>query len=308
MVALRVAIGWHLCYEGITKLRSHITGQKPFSSEMYLRNSTGPFRHFFHGLVDDFWGLGSLTEGPQVEKWRQQVHRTAEAYGLTAAERTGVDHTLAEVEARFRAYLADPTTKRQIAQYQARVDEWVAEEGKNQPVFEKETLRREQRELDKLRAELTAPVAQGTAEIESALAAATAGHPISRWRQLRLWWQAAGSRERVDAATMGILAVCGAGLVVGLFSRLSALGAAFLLAQFYFSMPPWPGELPNPMAEGNYFIVNKNLIELVALLMLASSPSGRWGGLDALVRALITRPLFGVGADERAVDTDEWET
>ena len=49
----------------------------------------------------------------------------------------------------------------------------------------------------------------------------------------------------------------------------------------------------------SYYIVNKNLIELIALLMLATAPTGFWGGLDALVRALITRPLFGVGKVRR---------
>ena len=50
----------------------------------------------------------------------------------------------------------------------------------------------------------------------------------------------------------------------------------------YFSMPPWPGLPANPKAEGHYLFVSKNLIELIACLVIATTPSGHWIGLDAL--------------------------
>ncbi len=50
----------------------------------------------------------------------------------------------------------------------------------------------------------------------------------------------------------------------------------------YLSMPPWPGLPPNPKAEGHYLIVSKNLVELIACLVIATTPSGHWIGLDAL--------------------------
>ena len=42
----------------------------------------------------------------------------------------------------------------------------------------------------------------------------------------------------------------------------------------YLSMPPWPGLPPNPKAEGHYLIVSKNLVELIACLVIATTPSG----------------------------------
>ena len=47
-------------------------------------------------------------------------------------------------------------------------------------------------------------------------------------------------------------------------------------------MPPWPGLPPNPKAEGHYWIVSKNLVELIACLLIATTASGHWFGLDAL--------------------------
>jgi len=51
----------------------------------------------------------------------------------------------------------------------------------------------------------------------------------------------------------------------------------------YLSMPPLHGLPPNPKAEGHYWIVNKNLIELIACLLIAVTASGHWVGLDALL-------------------------
>jgi hypothetical protein len=37
---------------------------------------------------------------------------------------------------------------------------------------------------------------------------------------------------------------------------------------------------------------------MIACLALATMPTGAWGGLDALIRGLITRPLLGIGSRE----------
>ena len=58
-----------------------------------------------------------------------------------------------------------------------------------------------------------------------------------------------------------------------------------MLLMFYLAMPPWPGV---PLAPGpdHSLWINKNLIEVVALLVIASLPTGRWFGLDTLVGRL----------------------
>jgi hypothetical protein len=56
-----------------------------------------------------------------------------------------------------------------------------------------------------------------------------------------------------------------------------------MLLSFYLSMPPWPGLPESPKLEGHYRFVNKNLVEMVACLVLASTPNGLWIGLDALL-------------------------
>jgi uncharacterized membrane protein YphA (DoxX/SURF4 family) len=90
----------------------------------------------------------------------------------------------------------------------------------------------------------------------------------------------------VDWAVPWGLVVIGACLLLGLLSRpASFLGAVFLL-MLYLAMPPWPWLPENLRVEGHYLFVNKNLIEMLALLVLATVPTGRWFGLDGLLQFL----------------------
>ena len=86
----------------------------------------------------------------------------------------------------------------------------------------------------------------------------------------------------VDLLTIAGLAGLGFLLIIGLFSRFAAFSAAFMVLGFYLAMPPLPG-VPDAPGPEHSFIVNKNLIEVFALLALAAVPTGYWFGLDKLV-------------------------
>jgi uncharacterized membrane protein YphA (DoxX/SURF4 family) len=104
-----------------------------------------------------------------------------------------------------------------------------------------------------------------------------------------------GPEEKADWARLAMvdtgvrygLVAIGALLIVGLFSRLACVaGAAFLLS-FYLAMPAFPW-LPEPaMSEGHYLFINKNIIEMLALLAIATSKPGRRYGLDLWVRMIV---------------------
>ena len=99
---------------------------------------------------------------------------------------------------------------------------------------------------------------------------------------------AASPIRSINLRTMWGLTIFGLLLMLGLFTRLSALGGAALLTLFYLAMPPWHGVQEIPSIEHNLF-VNKNFVEMVALLAIAAMPSGKWFGLDAAVSVLFTR-------------------
>jgi uncharacterized membrane protein YphA (DoxX/SURF4 family) len=96
--------------------------------------------------------------------------------------------------------------------------------------------------------------------------------PLSRWTMLD--WS--------DAIVKYGLVAVGVCLLAGLLTRSACLAGAGFLLLFFLAMPPLPGWPESPRAEGHYLYINKTLIEMVALLLLATTRSGRWLGLDSL--------------------------
>lgn len=96
-------------------------------------------------------------------------------------------------------------------------------------------------------------------------------------------------RNQLDVSDLtvkyGLVAV-GVGLIAGCFTRLAAVVGAGLLLSFFLAMPPLPYLPESPKAEGHYLYINKNIIEMFALLALAFLPTGRWAGLDGLLQFL----------------------
>lgn len=86
----------------------------------------------------------------------------------------------------------------------------------------------------------------------------------------------------VDSLNTWGLILIGAGLVLGLFTRTAAFAGAVLIGLYYLFNPPFIGIATAIPMEGNYLIVNKNLIEATALLLIAVSPAARSFGLDTL--------------------------
>jgi len=121
----------------------------------------------------------------------------------------------------------------------------------------------------------------------------------------------------------------GLGLMLGLFTRLSCLVGVVLLIMFYCSAPPfdltfvtpdtmnaaisagvspwaqyeswlhhaqWAGKMMIGN-EGNYLIVNKNLVELLALLALLTVNTGQIVGFDPYVRQFLRRHKTAASSD-----------
>jgi len=102
----------------------------------------------------------------------------------------------------------------------------------------------------------------------------------------RTWWVIPKSWTVIDFldwSTRWFLLVVGVLLLVGLFSRLSSFAAAGFLLLTVLTQPSLPWIPAPPNSEGNYLVINKNVIEMVALLVLMTKRSGRWFGLDAIV-------------------------
>lgn len=82
--------------------------------------------------------------------------------------------------------------------------------------------------------------------------------------------------------TWGLIAI-GTCLIVGLFGRISAFFGFVLLLMYYLNSPPLIGLEYSVASDGNNLIINKALIESLALLVLALFPTSRFIGLDLLI-------------------------
>lgn len=85
-----------------------------------------------------------------------------------------------------------------------------------------------------------------------------------------------------DFLNIAGLTLAGLGLLLGLFTNAAAWVGAILLLLYYLANPPMAGSYQQLAAEGNYLVINKNLIELIALVALAVIPTGKFFGLDHL--------------------------
>ncbi len=167
--------------------------------------------------------------------------------------------------------------RNQLARYEANVKSAAV-------AFHQAHLDKLWAEMQEKKAKLVAPVDALTADLQQVaervltpqqLVRGAVPKPMSQLRQ-------------ADMITMYGLLVLGFLMIVGLFSRMSALGAAGLLTLFYMAMPPWPG-VPEPPGPEHALFINKNMIEVIACLALAMIPTGRFAGLDALVRRFVFR-------------------
>jgi uncharacterized membrane protein YphA (DoxX/SURF4 family) len=88
--------------------------------------------------------------------------------------------------------------------------------------------------------------------------------------------------EKLDTITMWVQFVLGLFLLLGLLTRFSSLILAGFVLQIILLTPALPYAPVRPGAMGHHLYVDLNVIEFLALAVLATIPTGRWFGLDAL--------------------------
>lgn len=77
----------------------------------------------------------------------------------------------------------------------------------------------------------------------------------------------------IDQLNLWALLLAGLALMLGVFVRPAAVTGMVLLALYYLSHPPLFSPVAQGYNEGNYLIVNKNLVEFFALLIVAAYPA-----------------------------------
>jgi uncharacterized membrane protein YphA (DoxX/SURF4 family) len=84
----------------------------------------------------------------------------------------------------------------------------------------------------------------------------------------------------VDAVNIGGQVLIGLLLITGTLTRAASLAAIALLALYYLANPPLVGLGLTVPAEGHYLVVDRNLIEMIALAVIAAMPVAALPGID----------------------------
>ncbi len=297
------------------------TTNKPFSSAGYFREAHGPLAGYFQQAIGDPDDrlLERLTPVPSnsdtkaetgrsrtpaalARDWQDYFNRFAAHYRLDDRQRSDAQTKLARAEADFvnwltskskavaKAYpsgtveLTEPNLQR-VEEYRDAVRRLRETFTKELPAFgrdvEKARLAKAKADVAVLRTTLEADLEEQSAAMKKALAEVLTDDQ----RKLDVVPQAetAPFLKSLDTGTAWFLFGVGAALLLGLFTRLSCVLAAAFLLITYGVMPAFPWLPVPPQQEGSYYFISKNVIEMLALLALATTPSGRWFGVDALL-------------------------
>jgi uncharacterized membrane protein YphA (DoxX/SURF4 family) len=164
-----------------------------------------------------------------------------------------------------------------IGEYKKRLERYndVAAEVKTD--YQRDHLQKEWQRIRELHAEMVGPVQQLEKDLQIA---ARKILTEEQYNNGRVAISPPGRIDQINKITMWSLMVIGMLLIVGFFSRLSAFAGGLLILSFYLAQVPLPG-IPQPGPEHS-LIVNKNLIEVLALFALAFIPTGKYFGVDAM--------------------------
>ena len=302
LVVLRVSIGWQFLYEGLWKQHA-AHGKDPWTAAGYLKNAKGPFRSTFRNMVDDPYEFDKLNPKKVQERWQAWQQLFEKHYPtLDAQQKAQLNKLVADAVAKLNSkeMLGNPEwtgvtnekykgtidykTLGEIDLYRAMTIKYDAKLKEVRQDFQQEHLDKLWADLEAKRKMLTGPVDALTAELQTSATKLLTLDQIRRGPSP----QPPSKIDSVNSQTIWGLTILGFCLIVGLFSRTAAVGAAWMLLMFYLVVPPWPG-VPEAPGPEHSFIVNKNWIEIMACLALASMPSGRWFGLDALIHRFVFR-------------------
>jgi uncharacterized membrane protein YphA (DoxX/SURF4 family) len=231
-------------------------------------------------MVPDVNGLAELDPIRLKAGWRDDVDRITDHFKFTPDQRAETQKVLDQNLQWADYWFSDPENQEKREKYYRDLGQIQTTEADLQALsYQKERAWDARRSVDADRRSLIAPLLERGKELRDAVAKKatpeqhkTEGAASPPWNTLDLQ----------NLLTIYGLIAIGFCLIAGFLTPWAALGAAVFLAMIYLSMPPWPGLPPNPRAEGHYWIVSKNLVELIACLVLATTPSGHWVGLDAL--------------------------
>ncbi|MGD9644746.1 MAG: hypothetical protein AB7U73_03480 [Pirellulales bacterium] len=284
LVILRIAIGWHFLYQGLWKLNN-----PDFDSSGFLSQAKGPLADYYYDLMPDFWGREHLDREAALKRVAEYREEFGKRHQLTDDQKSLADRVAAARSAAVDDFFTD--NKESIETYLHELDRWTTTRADGATTgleYQRKRLWDKQRELQ---AQVKPWIAELDGQMEQ-LGTDLAG-VLSPEQRADEPLPDLSSHQRMDKLITYSNIAVGVCLMLGLFTRLAALGGGLFLLTIVLAQPEWPGIYPPaPPAAGRSLGVTKEAVEMVALFALAALPVGRWGGLDFFLHNLVFGPLL----------------
>lgn len=311
LVALRLALGCHFLYEGVWK----ITHADEFTAEPFLSQAKGPVSCLFYAMLPDIdgrqrlqievdsHGKPSINSDALTTRWndiRQQFVEYYRPAGASADEQAAYEQLQRKAEDTYNKFCEKFNTYSEanaddIATYFKSLDRFEQDKERKQAApFQKqrrwERMMELRHEAEKWIKDIEAQEKSFHNSLYSLLTEQQKekGRVPKSWNILR--W------DRMDqinfAVTYGLTAI-GICLMLGFFTPLAALGGAAFMCFVVMTQPAFPTIFPHdPPVVGHALLINKDFVEMVALLVVSAASAGRWGGLDFFLYRFIINPFL----------------
>jgi len=274
LVALRIGVGWHFLSEGVDKLRNG----KPFTAP-FFGAAKGPFAHLFLDRIWDRDGRVRLNRDQTKQAWTGYRDKATSTYGFDEGQVKRANQVVTSYLDEADEILADP--KEEVHTYLKGLDRHAANarDAKREEVssLAGQTKMIED-DLKKNRGMWLGRLDKLWEGVEKDI------HGIATPQQ-RLRGRVAMGRPGLPPMDATLLdriipyshIAIGACLILGLFTRTAAWAAVAFLLSVVASQPPWlAGTVPT------YYQV----VEMLAVIVLATAGAGQHAGLDFILRAM----------------------
>ena len=279
LVALRLGVGWHFFMEGADKIHGN------WSSVGFLSNAKGPLADTYKTFVWDVDGRYRLNLKTTLEAWDQFRARAVAHYGFDAAQTKKAVGVLKQHEGQLRWVLASNADD--IASYFRNLER--RQQQRARPEMEQVASLRGQGaslegDIRRARGPWLATIDRLWAGYEQEMTALATSDQLGKGK-LDLERPGRGSMDThvLDKVIPYFDLAVGVCLMLGFCTRFAAIAGALFLASVVTTQ--WPGSAG---AAPTY----NQVVEMLALLVIAATGAGRYAGLDYIVEAARLR-FFG---------------
>ena len=314
LVALRLSLGCHFLYEGVWKIKH----RGEFTAEPFLTGAKGPLAPLFYAMTYDLDGQQRLALEVATDKkgnknvscpwlsnrWDQLRQRFVDYYqpGRRADDDTkaAYEELTKQAQETYEKHLdsANKYLKENLDEIQGHLTaierfDNDPERGQGAP-FQKEQRWNKRRELWGEAAGWIKELEGREETFKNSLRDLPSEEQQQKAPLPSTWDPFGWTRMQLInfAVTYGLTAI-GLCLMLGLLTRLAAVGGAGFMFFVVLTTWAWPTVYPpDPPVVGHALLIGKDFVEMMALLVLATTAAGRWGGLDYFVHHKLVEPYL----------------